>query len=90
LAKNPNIGASSSAAKKKPPPKKERNRPYMNVAMAQSLFDQKHYVGVDDVHLPDGWHLNIKRMSFPLVPLHGRERRDEICRCRAILPQDLR
>jgi hypothetical protein len=71
--KNPDIGASSLAAKKKLLPKKERKRSYMIVAMAQALFDQNHYVGVHDVHLPGGWHLNVKRMSFPLVPRRGRE-----------------
>jgi hypothetical protein len=37
--KTPYVEASSSTARKKPLPKKERNRPYMDVAMSQALFD---------------------------------------------------
>jgi hypothetical protein len=47
-------------------------------------------VGLRDVHLPGGWHLNARRVPIPLVPRRGRAGRDEI-RCRwAILPPDLR
>jgi hypothetical protein len=47
-------------------------------------------MGVRDVHLPGGWHLNTRRVMVPPVPQRGRERCNEICRRRAILPQDMR
>jgi hypothetical protein len=83
--------SSSSAAKKKaPPPKKERNRPYMNVEIAQALHEQNASVGLHDVHLPGGWYLNARRMPVPSVPRRGQERWDKIQRRRAILPPNLR
>jgi hypothetical protein len=88
--KMPYAEASSSTARKKPSPKKERNRPYMDVAMAQVPFDQNQTVGLRDIHLPGGWHLNAGRVPVPPEPCCGRERHDEILRRRAILPQDLR
>jgi hypothetical protein len=81
--------ASSSWAKKKSPSKKMRKRPYLNVDLAQALFDQKKSVGVRDVHLPGGWLLNTRRVSIPPMLRRGRERHDEIRRRQAILPQDL-
>jgi hypothetical protein len=47
--------------RKKPPPNKDQNRPYMSVAMAHAMFDQNQSVGLRDVHLPGGWHLNTMR-----------------------------
>jgi hypothetical protein len=69
----PESGASSSSAVKKnaPPPKKERNHPYMSVEIAQALYDQNASMGLRDVHLPGGWHLNTRRVSVPLVPRRG-------------------
>jgi hypothetical protein len=46
-------------------------------------------MGLRDIHLPGGWHLNIGRVPVPPEPGYGRERHDEILQCRAILPQDL-
>jgi hypothetical protein len=71
--KKTDAGASSSlAAKKKaPPPKKERNWPYMNVEIAQALYDQNVSVGLRDVHLPGGWHLNARRVPVPPMPRRG-------------------
>jgi hypothetical protein len=74
-------GASSSKGKAKakvPPPKKERIQQYMNVEITQALYDQNTSVGLRDVHLPGGWHLNARRVLVPLVPRHGRARHDEI------------
>jgi hypothetical protein len=87
----PESGASSSSAVKKnaPPPKKERNHPYMSVEIAQALYDQNASMGLRDVHLPGGWHLNTRRVSVPLVPRRGWKRRDKIRHQRAILPPDL-
>jgi hypothetical protein len=86
-------GASSSKGKAKgkaPPPKKERNRPYFSVEIVQALYDQNESVGLCDVYLPGGWHLNARRVPVPPVPHHGRAHCDEIWRRRAILPPDLR
>jgi hypothetical protein len=84
-------GASSSKAKKKAsPPKKERNRPYMSGESAQALYKQNASVGLRDVHISDGRHLNARRVPIPPVPRRGQERRDEIRHRRAILPPDLR
>jgi hypothetical protein len=93
----PDTGASpSSAAKKKAPPlpKKEQKRPYMSVEIAQALNDQNTSMGLRNVHLPDGWYLNVRRVS--VLPRRGWERRDEIWCWRdqirrrlAILPPDL-
>jgi hypothetical protein len=47
-------------------------------------------VGLPDVHLPGGWHLNVWRVSIPPVPRRGQERHDKIRRRWAILPPDLR
>jgi hypothetical protein len=76
--KKTDTGASSSspAKKKAPPPKKERNRPYMSVGIAQALYKQNAPVGLRDVHLPDGWHLNAGRVPVPLVPHRGQARWD--------------
>jgi hypothetical protein len=82
-------GASSSSSVKAPPPKKERNRPYMNVEIAQALYDQNSSVDLRDVHLPGGWHLNARRVLVPSVPRCGRERWDKIRHRWAILPPDL-
>jgi hypothetical protein len=79
--KTQDVGASSSSAAKKKatsPTKKERNRPYMNVEIAQALYDQNMSVGLRDIHLPGGWHLNARRVSVPPVPRRGQARRDEI------------
>jgi hypothetical protein len=48
--------SSSSATKKKvsPPNKKDRNRPYMSVEIAQTLYDQNVSVSQCDIHLPGG------------------------------------
>jgi hypothetical protein len=65
-------GVSSSKAKKKVlPPKKERNRPYMNVEIARALYDQNASMGLCDVYLPGGWHLNVRRVSVPSVLRRG-------------------
>jgi hypothetical protein len=61
----------------------------MNFEVAQALFDQNQSVGVHNVYLPGGWLLNTRRVPVPPVLCRGRERRDEICRCLAILLQDL-
>jgi hypothetical protein len=61
----------------------------MSVEIAQALYDQNSSVGLRDVHLPGGWHLNARRVSVPPVPRRGRARRDEIWHRRAILPPDL-
>jgi hypothetical protein len=62
----------------------------MSVEIAQALYDQNTSVGLRDVHLPGGWHLNTRRVPVPPVPRRGQERRAEIRRRRAILPLDLR
>jgi hypothetical protein len=85
------VGASESKAKATAsPPKTERHRPYMSVEIAHALYNQNSSVGLHDVHLPGGWHLNAKRVPIPLVPHRGRAQRDEIRRRWAILPPDLR
>jgi hypothetical protein len=43
-----------------------------------------------NVQLLGGWLLNARRVSVPPMLRHVRERRNEIRRRRAILPQDLR
>ncbi|KAE8789953.1 ADP-ribosylation factor-related protein 1 [Hordeum vulgare] len=42
-----------------------------------------------DVHLPNASHLSIDRVPIPSVPTSNRARRDEIERCRLLLPDDL-
>jgi hypothetical protein len=37
------------------------------------MFDQNQSVGLREVNLPGGWHLNARRVSVPPVPCHGRE-----------------
>jgi hypothetical protein len=80
---------SLSAKKKAPPPKKDRNRPYLFVVIAQAMYDQNMSMGLRDVHLPGGSHLNARRVSVPPMLRRGQARRDEIRRRRAILPPDL-
>jgi hypothetical protein len=55
----------------------------------QALYDQNKSVGLHDVHLPDGWRLNARKVPVPSVPLRGQARRDKIRHRRAILPSDL-
>jgi hypothetical protein len=62
----------------------------MSVEIAQALYDQNASVGLHNVHLPGGWHLNARRVSVPPVSCRGLARRDEIRRRQAILPSDLR
>jgi hypothetical protein len=83
--KKTDAGASSSSTSKKKgsPLKKEQNRSYMNVEIVQALYDQNASVGLRDIHLPGGWHLNAKRVPVLPVPRRGQERR-------AIVPPDLR
>jgi hypothetical protein len=38
------------------------------------LYDQNASVGLRDVHLPGGWHLNARRVPVPPVPRRGQER----------------
>jgi hypothetical protein len=66
-----------AAKKKAPPPKKERNMPYMSMEITQALYKQNASMGMRDVHLPGGWHLNARRVLVPLVPRRGQ---DEIWR----------
>jgi hypothetical protein len=87
----PNLEASSSRKKMwSPPPKKTRDRPYLNVVMSRVLHRDNMLVGVRNVHLSNGWLLNTRRVSVPLVPRHEREWHDKIHHRRAILPQDQR
>jgi hypothetical protein len=70
-------GPSSSKGKAKakakvPPPMKERNRPYFSVEIVQALYNQNESVGLRDIHIPGGWHLNARRVSVPPVPRHRR------------------
>jgi hypothetical protein len=46
--------------------------------------------GTTSIYIPDGWHLNTRRVAVPPVPRKGRVRREEIRRHRLILPPDLR
>jgi hypothetical protein len=34
----------------------------MSAEIAQALYDQNSLVGLRDVHLPKGWHLNARRV----------------------------
>jgi hypothetical protein len=68
------------------PPKKTQDSPYLKVAMAKALHHGNMSVGVHDVHLPDGWLLKARKVLVPPVSLHGRKRRDEICRRPAARP----
>jgi hypothetical protein len=55
-----------------PSPKKERNFPYTSVEIAQALAS----VGLRDVHLPDGKHLNARRVLVPDEDWHARTTHD--------------
>jgi hypothetical protein len=57
--------------------------------IVQALYEQNESVGLRDVHLPDSWRLNARRVPVPPMPLHGQARRDEIRHRRAIFPSDL-
>jgi hypothetical protein len=59
------------------------------VEIVQALYDQNKSVGLRDVHLPGGWHLNARRVLVPPVPRRGLARRDEIRHRRDILLPDL-
>jgi hypothetical protein len=56
----------------------------MSVEIAQAMYDQNASVGLRDVHLPGGWHLNARRVLVPPVPRRRQERRAEI-RCRWVI-----
>jgi hypothetical protein len=43
----------------------------LSMVIAQALYDQNASVGLCDVHLPSGWHLNARRVSVPSVPRRG-------------------
>jgi hypothetical protein len=45
--------------------------------------------GWDDVHLPDGWHLNARRVPMPPVPWQGRAIRGEVARLLALHSLDI-
>jgi hypothetical protein len=62
---------------------------YFSLETMQALYDQNESVGLRNVHIPGGWHLNARRVPVPPVPRHGRARCDEIRRRRAILLPDL-
>jgi hypothetical protein len=59
------------------------------VEIVHAVYDQNESVGLHDVHIPDGWHLNARRVPVRPVPRHGRARRNEIKRRWAILPPNL-
>jgi hypothetical protein len=66
---------------------KTPDRPYLIIPMARVIYYDNVTVGVCDVHLPDGWLLNMRMVT---MPRHGRECHDEIRRHRqAILPRDM-
>jgi hypothetical protein len=56
------------------------------VEIAQALA----LVALRDIHLPNGRHLNARRVPVPPMPRRRRKRRDEIQHWRAILSLDLR
>jgi hypothetical protein len=43
----------------------------MSVEIAHALYNQNALVGLRDVHLPGGWHLNARRVPVPPVPHRG-------------------
>jgi hypothetical protein len=43
----------------------------MSVKIAQALYNQNTSVGLCDIHIPSGWHLNDRRVSVPPVPCRG-------------------
>jgi hypothetical protein len=69
---------------------KTPDRPYLIIPMPRVIYYDNVMVGVCDVHLPDGWLLNVRMVTVPPMPCHGRECHDEIRRHRqAILPWDM-
>jgi hypothetical protein len=62
----------------------------MSVEIAQALYDQNVSVGLRDVHLPGGFHLNTRRVPVPLVPRRGATRSGDdgpsFCRTSGMTP----
>jgi hypothetical protein len=61
----------------------------MNVDYAQALHRNDVPVGVNDVHLPNRWLLNARRVPVPPVSRSVWERREEILHQSTVLPLDL-
>jgi hypothetical protein len=55
--------------------KKGRNRVYVNMLLAQLLYDNNTSARWDDIHLPTQWHLNATRVS---VSCEGSVRRNKV------------
>jgi hypothetical protein len=65
--KTQDVGASSSSvAKKKAPLLKKDESALHEREDRAGLYDQNASVGLRDIHIPSGWHLNDKRVSVPL------------------------
>jgi hypothetical protein len=66
--------------------KKPRIRVPITVGVAHTLYLARTSCspGWNDVHLPGGWLLSYWRVPMPPVPRKGRERWQEIARCRAL------
>jgi hypothetical protein len=72
-AKNDDEGGSSKSKKKK-----GSNCIYVNVRLAQLPYKKNESSRWDDVHLPDGWHLNARRVMVPSLPPEGWAWHEEI------------
>jgi hypothetical protein len=67
-----------------------RDRVYVPIRMARSLYTRNRSVPWPDANLPARWLLNSRRVSVLLIPREGPERVPEIMRQRVLLPPHLR
>ncbi|KAE8807253.1 ADP-ribosylation factor-related protein 1 [Hordeum vulgare] len=70
-------------------PAGQRDWQYLSAEVCRRYWETRTSVPWSDVHLPNAWHLSADRVPIPPVPTSGRARRDEIERCRRLLPDDL-
>ena len=69
--------------------RRRARRARVSLEVAQIYWERRQPLPWGDVHLPEGWHLNRRRVPVPPVPRDGRERTEEILRRRALLPPEI-
>ena len=89
LFRSPAAAADAEAARAARNARRWARRARVSLAVAEIYWETRQPLPWGDVHLPEGWHLNRRRVPVPPVPRSGRERTEEILRRRALLPPDL-
>ena len=85
----PAAAADAEAARAARNARRRAHRARVSLEVAQIYWEARQPLPWGDAHLPEGWHLNRRRVPVPPVPRSGRERTEEILRRRALLPPDL-